>query len=421
MSWSPVPLPEPRLPGWQPDGYVELVVGTALTASRAQLAATVTHTGLLLSCCGFEAASDQVIDTWWRATGGQVGELHTDAVSTRALTVQLANRTDRPGWARELPPPDLDAVERDHQRYLARERADVAEGAEGAVADGDRDERAGDDVAGALAGLARDIAAAEGGITPADPLRAAAREADEAARGGDGAATDAALRRWCELARQRTWPPVAMLGACRSLAPMLRDGALAGSLGVDHDWAQRCAGELQAAIRQRYPRDEIDRSGGRGMRELLEEILAMRGHPDLPAAPLPAPAPPAAVSAAERRLRLQLPPDYREFLLTSDGLPADVAFPRMLGAAELRPRAERGVVPVSEPAPLTAALVLLVDITLAAGGTGARDVPAEIRRVASGASGWRAIEYDPELGSTVYASFRELLEGHLHLLRRSRG
>lgn len=102
---------------------------------------------------------------------------------------------------------------------------------------------------------------------------------------------------------------------------------------------------------------------------------------------LPAPASESDVTAAETRLGTTLPADYREFLRTADGLPADVVFPRLLPARELR--ADGPVVIVSEPA-----VVLLT----ATGGQ------------------WHTVEVDVVFGSTAHPSFRALLEHHLRLL-----
>ncbi|WP_460444014.1 SMI1/KNR4 family protein, partial [Amycolatopsis cihanbeyliensis] len=143
---------------------------------------------------------------------------------------------------------------------------------------------------------------------------------------------------------------------------------------------------LSAALRARYRAE----SGERDWSALLDRIMELRA-----AGPPPAPATAEQIAGAERLLGVELPADYREFLRTSNGLPAHEVFPRLLGVAELSSRGS-GHLLVSEPGEY--GVVLL----------------------ARGDSGWRALEWDRELGATVHRSFRALLEHHLHLLTETR-
>ncbi|MBA0125584.1 SMI1/KNR4 family protein [Haloechinothrix sp. YIM 98757] len=404
------PVPAPPVTDWDPDSYVELAASTALTAPPARLAATVGHAAVLLAGCGFAGESDRLITTWRRTAGSAVEELFTDAVTRRAVVVLAAHRPAVPGWAAELVPPDLNAEQRAHRAYLSR-RQHAPSDLLGRLV-GDAGAEAATELAGDLA--SSDARSGDGAEPePADPLRPIAAEADDAALAGDIELARAALHRWAFAARGRAWPPVAMLAGCRNLAGLLLEGALAGPLGVGDSWAQRCAGELQAVLRGRHPREHRDRSGERTMGELVSAILAARHHPDVEPPPVPSPAPEHRVSEAERTLGVALPADYREFLRTCDGLPSDVVFPRLLGAAELYSSTERGIV-ISAPGP-TGVLVLLVRGRSAA-RTGARDDGAAGR----GATTWYAAEWDPQLGTSMHTGFRPLLERHLHLLEQCR-
>ncbi|SNR46016.1 hypothetical protein SAMN06265360_106180 [Haloechinothrix alba] len=396
------PIVAPPVTAWDPDSYVELATSTALTAPPARLAATVGHAAVLLAGCGFAGESDRLITTWRRAAGSAVEELFTDAVMRRAVAVLLAHRPAQPGWAAELVPPDLDAEQRAHRAYLGRRQHSPSDllgrlvgdvGAEAAT-------QLADDLAGSSAPSGHGAEP-----EPVDPLRPIAREADDAALAGHTEHARAALHRWACTARGRPWPPVAMLAGCRNLAGLLLEGALAEPLGVGGSWARRCAGELQAVLRGRHPREHRDRSGERTMGELVSAILTARHHPDVEPPQAPSPAPAQRVGEAERRLGVALPADYRQFLRTCDGLPADVVFPRLLGATELYASAERGVV-ISSPGP-TGVLVLLVR---------ARADSA----AGSAATTWYAAEWDPQLGTSVHVGFRPLLERHLHLLEQCR-
>ncbi|MFD2396774.1 SMI1/KNR4 family protein [Prauserella oleivorans] len=153
----------------------------------------------------------------------------------------------------------------------------------------------------------------------AQTLREHAAAAEQAAAAGDTGAALAALARWAEVARELPRPDVATLAACRHVAPLLVRGALA----VDPDWAWNYAGALIAALTTRY-RSERDR---RDWRDLIAEIMRLRGEPGV----VPPPASPAAIADAERRLGVRLPAEYRQFLLTCDGLRADVVFPGCSG------------------------------------------------------------------------------------------
>ncbi|MDT8914412.1 SMI1/KNR4 family protein [Amycolatopsis sp. PS_44_ISF1] len=320
------------------DEYLEAAVRDVLTGEDATVDRRIGHAALLLATAGAPGPADRVVTHWQRLTERPVTRLADDAVRARAWAMLAEARGVGPQWAEALSLLDLDAEERAHEALLAR-RVSELEG----VFDGSP-------LAGVAAGLAPGRA---------DPARVALAEGD--------------LGRWAELVAGQANPDVATLGATRPLAPRLVAGA--DPLGLGPEWPGQCAGALVAALSERYP------SEAGSWPELVAAILRLRGRPS------PGPAAESEVAAAEARLGVRFPGDYREFLRTADGLPADVVFPRLLPARELR--ADGPVVIVSEPA-----LVLLT-------ATGGR---------------WRAVEVDPVFGSTAHPSFRALLEQHLRLL-----
>ncbi|WP_037309312.1 SMI1/KNR4 family protein [Amycolatopsis orientalis] len=323
------------------DAYLEGAIRDVLSGDEATLDDRIGHAALLFATSGAMAEADRLITHWHALTERPVTALVPGAVQARAWAMLFEAQGTRPDWAAALTPLDLDAEERAHDTYLARRVSDLD---------------------GLLAGSPFGEAVSHLGPSRPDRLR-------EAVAHGD-------LDAWAEIASRQGRPDVAVLAGSRRLAPRLVAGADPLGLG---DWPGLCAGSLVAALYERHPPD----TGS--WREMIAGILRLRGGGS---------APPAAsarnVDAAEARLGLRLPADYREFLLTCDGLPADVVFPRLLGTAELR--AEGGVVVISDPA-----VVLLT----AAGEQ------------------WRTVEIDPALGTTVHPTFRALLERHLLLLAQS--
>ncbi|WP_246258513.1 SMI1/KNR4 family protein [Amycolatopsis anabasis] len=353
---------------WIPGEYVESALREVLTADDTQVDATAGHAALLLACCGHSGEADRLARRWHEVTERPAAALTPDPVDARAWAMLFAARGERPDWADALPPLDLDAEESAHRAYLARREPSIPAGLLGDSA-----------AARIVSGVADRL-----GESPApDPVRAAAAEVESLARRGEP--VEDALAAWASAAGRADRPKVGTLGGCRAVAPLLVSGALAGPLGLDEGWARRIAGDLMAALRMRYPRPEARLS----WRELVDRILELRE-----AGTAPPPVTADVLERAERRLGFALPEDYREFLRTCDGLPADVVFPRLLGAAELVP-AEGGVVVIGDPGPPV--------LTLARAG-----------------ERWVAVSWDPVSGSTPFPGFRALLEEHLRLLEESR-
>lgn len=296
-----------------------------LTASETQVDDRVGYAVLLAASAGAAEEADRLVLAWAQTTERPVSQLARGHVRARAFAMWFEARGFRPEWAEALVPLDLDAEETAHEAYL---------------------KRAGEST------LAKLVSMVE--RPRVDPLKAAA--------------LSGSLEEWASVAAGRPLPDVATLLACRRFGPELAAGA--NPLGID---AAAIAGDLIAALRHRHP-PRADT-----WPELVAAILRLRGEGEaVPGTTVD------VLDATERRLRARLPDDYRDFLLTTDGLPADVTFPRLLPAAELWAR--DNVVVLSEPAVLTL------------GHTG------------------HVIEYDPELGTTVHAGFRALLEHHLNLL-----
>ncbi|MEV6911467.1 SMI1/KNR4 family protein [Amycolatopsis sp. NPDC051071] len=323
------------------DAYLEDAIKDVLSGDEAALDDRIGHAALMFAASGAMAEAVRLITHWHALTERPVTALVPGAVRERAWAMLFEAQGARPEWAAALTPLDLDAEERAHDAYLARRVSDLD---------------------GLFSGSPIGEAVSHLGPSRPDRLR-------EAVARGD---VDA----WAEIASRQGKPDVAILAASRPLAPRLVAGADPLGLG---DWPGLCAGALVAGLYERYPPD----TGS--WREMIAGVLRLRGGGTAPPA-----ASPRNVGAAEARLGLRLPADYREFLLTCDGLPADVVFPRLLGTAELR--AEGGVVVISDPA-----VVLL---------TAAGDQ-------------WRTVEIDPALGTTVHPTFHALLERHLLLLAQS--
>ncbi|EMD24023.1 SMI1/KNR4 family protein [Amycolatopsis azurea] len=323
------------------DAYLEDAIRDVLSGDDATLDDRIGHAALLFAASGDLAEADRLVTHWHALTERPVTALVPGAVQARAWAMLFEARGTHPEWAAAMIPLDLDAEERAHDDYLARRVSDLD---------------------GLLGGSPIGEVVSQLGPSRPDRLR-------EAVARGD-------LKSWAEIASRQSRPDVAVLAASRRLAPRLAGGADPLGLG---DWSGLCAGALVAALYERYPPD----TGS--WRDMVDGILRLRGGGTAPPA-----ASPRTIGAAEARLGLRLPDDYRDFLRTCDGLPADVVFPRLLGTAELR--AEGGVVVISDPA-----VVLLT----AAGEQ------------------WRTVEIDPALGTTVHPTFRALLERHLLLLAQS--
>ncbi|EHR49725.1 hypothetical protein SacmaDRAFT_1449 [Saccharomonospora marina XMU15] len=309
-----------------PESYAESAVREVLMADDARVDAAVGYAALLLACVGAASESDRLVSRWQAVTSRPAVLLVPDEVTARAWGMLFAAR-GAPDWGGELPPLDLDAEERAHRKHL--------------------------DAGG--------------------PLREQAAEAEDRAREGDLQGARCALARWAEQARLSARPDIATLAACRHVAPLLVQGTLA----VADGWARDYAGTLIAALHTRYRTE----SRPLDWRELIERIMWLRGEPGN----VPPPATHAGIDDAQRRLGVRLPPQYLEFLLTCDGLPADVAFPRLLGTAELFTGGHG--VHISDPP----GLVLLAE------------------------SG-RIVESDPLFGVTTHSGIRALLQEHLRLL-----
>ncbi len=324
------------------DAYLEGAIRDVLSGDEATLDDRIGHAALLFAVSGAAGEADRLITHWHALTERPVTTLVPGAVQARAWAMLFEARGFRPDWAAALIPLDLDAEERAHTAYLAKRVSDLD---------------------GLFSGSPVGEAVSHLGPSRPDRLREAVARED--------------LDAWAEIASRQGRPDVATLAASRRLAPRLVDGADPLGLG---GWAERGAGALIAALYERYPPD----TGS--WRDLIAGVLRLRG-----GGMAPPPASARNIEAAEARLGLRLPADYREFLLNCDGLPADVVFPRLLGTAELR--AEGGVVVIADPA-----VVLLTSIDQ---------------------DQWRTVEIDPALGTSVHRTFRALLERHLLLLAQS--
>ncbi|ASR34840.1 hypothetical protein BAY61_07470 [Prauserella marina] len=346
-----------------PSGPAERAVREVLTAADGKVDAVIGSSALLLACTGALGESDRLVLRWLDVTGRPVTELAADPVRARAWAMLFEARGARPEWARELLPLDLDAEERAHLAHLGGPGAkDTGDGLLAFV-----------NKLGELTGSMGSTEDEKEPRTPGQRLRRHAAEAETLAAAGDREGALAALGEWALLAKDLPEPDVATLAAGRHVAPLLVDGALT----VPGEWARDYAGTLVAALLTRYRADRapLDLAG------LIGEIMRLRGEPHS----TPPPATPAGIAFAEQRLGITLPPSYRDFLLTCDGLPGDVVFPRLLGVAELG--LVKSVLPISEPP----RLVLLP-------GNAA------------------VVEWDPVFGTTTHSGIRAVLEEHLRLL-----
>lgn len=358
---------------WPAEEYLEALTRDVLAAAPARVGAAVGHAALLLASTGATSESDRLVSRWCALTEQPASDLLTgDPLRARAWALLLEGRDPRPEWAAALTPVDLDQAERDQRAHLARGDSGIPAGL------------LGDSTAARIISGVADTVDVE---QPPHPLRALAAEAEALAAAGDLPGARGAIGRWAERASGTARPDVALLAGCRTLVPLLRSGAFGEALGLPPGWATDCAGALIAALSTRFPA-EPEHDGWAG---LIRRVLRAREA----TAPPPGPAQPGTLDLVERRLGTRLPDDYREFLLACDGLPADVVFPRLLGAAELVAGAG-GAVTVSDPATGYSTITL---------------VPRN--------SGWNAVERDPELGNTVHDSFRRVLEEHLTLLETS--
>ncbi|WP_307796337.1 SMI1/KNR4 family protein [Amycolatopsis sp. 195334CR] len=331
-----------------------------LTAGEPQVDRAVGDTALLLAGSGFPGEADRLVRTWRSVTERPATALVPTPVHARAWAMLFDARGERPSWADTLLPLDLDAEEAAHRAYLGRPDPALPTGLLGDL---------GDSLPGrVVSGLAEHLGKGE-----EDPARTALLRAENHARDGDHEAARTALAEWAALRR----PSMPAALACRHLAPLLLAGADPLGLGEEH--ATALAAELIAALRTRY----AAATASLDWPALIERILELRE------ASGRAPASTRDIAAAETRLGRELPADYRDFLRTTDGLPADVAFPRLLGAAELS--AHGDVVPVSERGE---SMILLSPVR----------------------AGWVVVQTDPLLGTSTYRTFRELLEEHLRLL-----
>ncbi|WP_116051090.1 SMI1/KNR4 family protein [Amycolatopsis palatopharyngis] len=359
---------------WPAEEYLEALTRDVLTAEHALAGAAVGHAALLLAATGSTAESDRLVGRWCALTEQPAADLlATDALRARAWAMLIEGRDTPPDWARSLTPLDLDAAEQEHRAHLVKGES------------GFPGELLGDSTAAmVISGVAETLDTRR----PPHPLRALAAEADSLATAGDERGAVAAVGRWAERASGTARPDVALLAGSRSLVPLLRSGVLADALGLPSDWGTGCAGALVAALGERFQPDPP----AANWTELIDRVLRAREA----RAPAPPPADPAHLERVERMLGAGLPSDYRDFLLTSDGLPSDVVFPRLLGAAELV-AAPGGAVTVSDPASGYSVITL---------------VPT--------GPGWRAVERDEVLGTSVHSGFRALLLEHLRLLEESR-
>ncbi|WP_027927287.1 SMI1/KNR4 family protein [Amycolatopsis benzoatilytica] len=325
----------------QRDEYLETAVRDVLVADEPAVDRRIAHAALLLAASGDAEAADRLVTQWQAITDRPASALADDAFRARAWAMLFEARGHRPQWADALPPLDLAAEERAHNSFLARRVSDLD-----GLFDGSP-----------IAGIVSEIAPER-----SDPVR-------DALAAGD-------LDTWAALMENHPNPDVAALAATRSLTARLVAGA--DPLYLGPDWPGQCAGALIAALRERHPTSPA------AWPELVASIVRLRGQH------APAPVSPADLAAAEQRLGFRLPEDYREFLAVADGLPADVVFPRLLPARELR--AEGTVLIVADPA------------TILLAHTG---------------GDWRTVEVDLTFGSTAHPSFRALLERHYRLLEAS--
>ncbi|MPY98619.1 MAG: SMI1/KNR4 family protein [Actinophytocola sp.] len=367
---------------FEPRAYTDACVADVLLGAPATHATVIGDAALLLTCVGGGAAADRLCDRWLALTEQSATDLLRDDAAARGFAQLFAARGTLPTWALSLTPLDVEAEADTHRRWLDRADSPVDAGAFGTSTAGR-----------VVEGLAQHAAAEP------NPLRRLAARADDAAADSDQDRARELVAEWADRAGPR--PPVAQLAGCGHLAPLLIEGALATPLGgVGGGWPDDCADALLVALRLRLQDQRTgapDDSGMAGMAELVRRVLAARHAGAAEDEPAPEPEPPAtaeAIAAAEHRIGHRLPEDYRAFLAMTNGLPADVVFPRLLPADELQPT-EGGVVVISDRT--ADGLVTLVPPGSADGR-------------------WRVVEVDLGLGSTAHPSFTALLRAHLELL-----
>ncbi|GLY42699.1 hypothetical protein Amsp01_087220 [Amycolatopsis sp. NBRC 101858] len=401
--------------------YLEGAVRDVLTATEPGLDDQVGYAALLLAVTGALDEADRLAGQWLARTERPVTALAATPVRARAWAMLFEARGDRPEWAAGLAPLDLDAEERLHTASLHRPVSDLEgvlppgpiaevvkqvaparpDRVRTALADGDLASWA------ASAGPRPDVAtlAATRALAPALVKGADPLGLRDWAPGCAGALVAALHERyppdlgtWPELIteimrlRGAAEPALPRGGATAAgpreplpAGPLVGGGTSATGPGGP---ALLRGGTATAGPREPRPAEPLlgDGATGPGGPALLRGGTATAGPLLRTRATLPPPASEAAIRSAELRLGVDLPEDFREFLRTCDGLPADVVFPRLLGTADLR--SENGVVILAEPA------VLLLSAS-------------------------HVVEVDPVLGTTVHQSFRAALVQHATLLAQA--
>ncbi|OZM70021.1 hypothetical protein CFN78_27545 [Amycolatopsis antarctica] len=424
-------MPEP----WNPESYLETLVSEVLSGSGEQRAGAVAGAALLLACTGFTAESDALAETWAEHDGAPPPEAAAHALAHRAWAMLWAARGGAPGWAESVVPLDLDAEERKHRERLAGDRWSTPRAA-GPVTElagldllrSGLDDARGGSALPALEALERflsgpDAAKAAGRTAVAE---SAALAAELAAAAGE---RDRALGLLGDLVGEAAGagrlPDLLTLAGCRHLAPLFVEGAIAGPLGMNGQWADRYSGELRAALHARLSVGHVPEHGELDWPGLVDAVLTARGGPDLPTVTAPPPATAAELHACESRLGVRLPEDHRTFLRTANGLPADFAFPELLGTGGLAPLSTAGSAARST-ARSTSDDPGSVELIRRALPDGAAERAIQVSTMSDlgvlllvpSTDGWAAWEFDWTLGITVHPSFRDLLASHLSLLRR---
>ncbi|WP_284750095.1 SMI1/KNR4 family protein [Amycolatopsis sp. RTGN1] len=400
--------------------YLEGAVRDVLTATEPGLDDQVGYAALLLAVTGALDEADRLAGQWLARTERPATALAASPVRARAWAMLFEARGGRPDWAEGLPPLDLDLEERTHAAALRRPVSDLdgvlppgpiaevvkhvapsrPDRVRTALADGDLARWA------SLAGQRPDVAtlAATRALAPALVAGADPLGLRDWAPGCAGALVAALHERYP--ADLGTWPEliaeIMRLRGTTTTGPLLRGGSTATGSGKSRPAEPVAGGSTATGTGELQPAEPVADGGstanGTGEPQPAQPPASggatptRSGEPQ-PAGPLmrgrtplPPPASEAAIRSAELRLGVDLPEDFREFLRTCDGLPADVVFPRLLGTADLR--IEGGVVILAEPA------VLLLSAS-------------------------HVVEVDPVLGTTVHQSFRAALVQHATLLAQA--
>src|SRR3954453_22970240 len=95
--------------GWSPGAYLEAAVTDVLTGSENRVDQRVGYAALLLASAGATAEADRLVTRWQAITERPVQYLVANSVQARAWAMLFEARGERPGWAAELTPLDLDA------------------------------------------------------------------------------------------------------------------------------------------------------------------------------------------------------------------------------------------------------------------------------------------------------------------------